>query len=1085
MSKKPSLAKISRPRLFGVVPRARLFALLDENRGRPLIWISSPPGAGKTALTASYLEDRAVPSIWYQIEAGDADPASLFHYLALAAGAFDAVDSASLPRFVPEHLTDLPGFARLFFRALFAQLPEGLVLVLDNYQEAPPDAPLHEIMRQAIAEVPPGHSVLGISRIEAPPGFAQLSASGAMCNVGWDKLQLTLDEVRAIAAQRNVTDDWLLQALHQQSQGWAAGITLMLERLGHFDGKAQELPTETRESVFNYFASLIFDQASEETRHILLSIAFLPRVTPSLAVELSGRAGAPGLLEDLYRRRMFTDRRLGTEPVYQFHALFLDFLKSKASTALTEKELARLQCLTASALEATGESDAAMDLWIATHDLDQAIRLILREASGLLKGGRRQTLMRWIQAIPSSRQKDEPWLVYWAGYSQLQIDPEGGIRTLNSGLELFREREDRQGEVFCLTALLGGGYIGYSAIDAMDRWIDELLAQVDYFSDALSLDMQLRVWGVLCSALIYVRPWHPLTVRALHKVENLLPKSSDANVVLTAAIGAVSACMLTGDLERGERIAETTKAIAERDTASPSEAAWWFCQLGYLKFVEAQYDAALDYLGRAGRIAVANGLRMAMREIMLHRATVEFRALGWTVANATLTEVETMSRSDRPRNESLYRLHQARRARHYGQRDETAGFAMASYRAAVGHGSRLWEMIIGLCVADILIDARRTSEARPLIARSKELIDLAPAYDCWRAALAFVESWMAHVNGDQTSASAQLCEALKLAREESRRYYLRFLDCSLPELFRVALYEGIEVGLVGELTRMLKLKPPKDAPDNWPWPVRIFTLGRFEARINGEKLEFSRKAPRKTLLLLKAIVALGGRDVTEQALCDTLWGDEEGDAARNALSITVLRLRKLLGLNESVTHQGGKVSLNPELCWVDARVFEARLANTESADRKALSLYGGTFLPEDEGESWSVAPRERLRGKFIHALSAQAAALESEGDVPAALQDYLRGIEADPIVESFHQGLMRCYEKLGKRSEAFSVYRRLKHTLSVLLGVPPSDATQKLFQDMLRRQSEAGGSPGPDEELTSASKPKRGVVARLPVRRSR
>ena len=39
MSKKATLAKISRPRLFGVVPRERLFALLDDNRGRPLVWI--------------------------------------------------------------------------------------------------------------------------------------------------------------------------------------------------------------------------------------------------------------------------------------------------------------------------------------------------------------------------------------------------------------------------------------------------------------------------------------------------------------------------------------------------------------------------------------------------------------------------------------------------------------------------------------------------------------------------------------------------------------------------------------------------------------------------------------------------------------------------------------------------------------------------------------------------------------------------------------------------------------------------------------------------------------------------------------
>ena len=428
---------------------------------------------------------------------------------------------------------------------------------------------------------------------------------------------------------------------------------------------------------------------------------------------------------------------------------------------------------------------------------------------------------------------------------------------------------------------------------------------------------------------------------------------------------------------------------------------------------------------------------------------------------------------------------QARMESNCGNSDQSAKLATLGAQAAMRVGSRMQELVFSICCADILIEAGRIEESKPLVLRSRALIERATIYECWRAVQLLLEAWLAAKENNSERTLTYLRQSLALAREGSQRYYLRFLDRALAPLFRLALEEGIDVSLVQNMIRTFRLKPQKDALDHWPWPVRIFTLGRFEARINGEKLGFSRKLPRKTLLLLKAIVALGGRDVPEQVLCDALWGDEEGDAAHNALSITVLRLRKLLGSNESILQQGGKVSLNSELCSVDAWVFEARLADPASAGQKTLNLYGGMFLPEDEGESWSVAPRERLRGKFIDALSRYGTTLESEGDLPGAVQCYMRGIDADPIVESFSQGLMRCYERLDKRTEALSVYRRLKQTLSVVLGVPPSDATQGLFQDMLQRQSETGVLPVPDTAIPSASKAKRGVVARLPLRRMR
>ena len=92
--------------------------------------------------------------------------------------------------------------------------------------------------------------------------------------------------------------------------------------------------------------------------------------------------------------------------------------------------------------------------------------------------------------------------------------------------------------------------------------------------------------------------------------------------------------------------------------------------------------------------------------------------------------------------------------------------------------------------------------------------------------------------------------------------------------------------------------------------------------------------------------------------------------------------------------------------------------------------------------------RERLRAKFIQAVANLGASLEAADRPETAIDLYLRGIEADSLVEPFYQGLMRCYEKLNRRSEALSAYRRLRETLSITLGVPPSSASQRLFETL-------------------------------------
>jgi LuxR family maltose regulon positive regulatory protein len=100
-----SLAKITRPRYARVLARTRLFRSLDD-RSCPLVWLSAPPGAGKTALISSFIEARNVPHLWYQLDRGDGDLPTFFHYLGLAAANTLRFDRKLLPQLRAEFNPD-------------------------------------------------------------------------------------------------------------------------------------------------------------------------------------------------------------------------------------------------------------------------------------------------------------------------------------------------------------------------------------------------------------------------------------------------------------------------------------------------------------------------------------------------------------------------------------------------------------------------------------------------------------------------------------------------------------------------------------------------------------------------------------------------------------------------------------------------------------------------------------------------------------------------------------------------------------------------------------------------------------------
>ncbi len=110
-----ALAKLSGPRLPSVATRERLFRRLDALRDSPCIWLCGPPGSGKTTLIADYLRARGETAFWFHVDEGDHDPSATISYLVALASRADS-NASALPYLTSEHLTDLAGFYRQFFR---------------------------------------------------------------------------------------------------------------------------------------------------------------------------------------------------------------------------------------------------------------------------------------------------------------------------------------------------------------------------------------------------------------------------------------------------------------------------------------------------------------------------------------------------------------------------------------------------------------------------------------------------------------------------------------------------------------------------------------------------------------------------------------------------------------------------------------------------------------------------------------------------------------------------------------------------------------------------------------------------------
>ena len=313
-----------------------------------------------------------------------------------------------------------------------------------------------------------------------------------------------------------------------------------------------------------------------------------------------------------------------------------------------------------------------------------------------------------------------------------------------------------------------------------------------------------------------------------------------------------------------------------------------------------------------------------------------------------------------------------------------------------------------------------------------------------------------------------LRQALAIAKPRNYLSFPLWRTEMLAKLCSTALEADIETDFVNKLIdeRSLQLDAASSALLNWPWPLRVQTLGQFRVSRDGEPIAFTGKAQRRPLELLKVVIAYGGRDVSEERVVEALWPRIEADSAHRSFATTLHRLRKLLGEEKALQLSDGKLTLDGRYIWVDTWAFDQVVSRVNSLlhsrpegvslDSETASLlckqllerYGGAFLASEPEHAWALPLRDRLRQKFVRAAADLGRYWQQAEDAERAIDVLELAVERDYASESIYRSLMECYAALGRRADAVDTYSRCRKMLSATLNVEPSQETTALYEKL-------------------------------------
>jgi len=391
-------SKLRRPAARpGTIPRSPLISRLAADGSPPIVSVVAPSGYGKTTLLAQWAARDGQAFAWVSLDDRDNDPKVLLSYVAAALDSVQPVGDQVFEA-LASNTSSVPGTVVPRLGSAFWSMTAPVVLVLD-------DAHLlwNTECRDALSvladHVPPGSRLVLAGRDHPPLRVARLRVEGRILEIGPADLSLSRQEAASLlrAADVPLGDDDVA-ALHQRTEGWAAGLYLaaLYLREGGSVQDAEDAFGGDDRLVSQYLESEFLARISARHREFLTRTAVLERMCGPLCEAVLDMPGSAAELAELVRSNLLLvplDRRGFW---YRYHHLFRDMLLAELER-LEPGLLPVLRRRAAAWCEANDRPEEALEYAMAAGDVDTAARLVQSLWLPTDRQGRFVTLQRWFR----------------------------------------------------------------------------------------------------------------------------------------------------------------------------------------------------------------------------------------------------------------------------------------------------------------------------------------------------------------------------------------------------------------------------------------------------------------------------------------------------------------------------------------------------------------------------------------------------------------------------------------------------------------------------------------------------------------